>query len=136
MLDARTTSLECFCKVLKLFTFFVNLFFYFQISIFQIFDTFQTGDCFSMACARGMDNSGKKLKLQCLMGLNSRSSLAAKELDDFEWFPHWYRTLIFFAAKNFHTPHISEIASKNRYLKVEKKVDEKSEEFQNFAKTL
>ncbi len=70
------------------------------------------------------------------MGLNSRPSLGAKVLEIFEWFPHWYRTLIMQNAKNFHKPHISEIASKNRYLRVEKKVDEKTEKFQNFAETL
>jgi len=46
MPNARTTSLDCFCKVLKFYTFFVNFFFDFQISIFQIFDTFRTSEFF------------------------------------------------------------------------------------------
>jgi hypothetical protein len=54
----------------------------------------------------------------------------------FEWFLDWYPTLIVQKAKFVQNPDISEIASKSRYLRVEKKVDEKTGKFQNFANTL
>jgi len=112
VLNARTTSLKCFCKVLKSFTFYVNFFFDFQISMFHIFEKRWIFDIDRCSWHQ------KIVRTNDLVVFDGSSYIAARDFEVFEWFADWNQVWIMLKCKKNHKSHISEIASKNRYLRV------------------